>query len=96
MKIARIATMAAMLSLLGPFSVSAQLHMDPGGDGCEDDSTSGQCYRCTKDLIGFDSSGEAVYEYDCTPVDPSPLFNSSKSCTAGSNGCSQSDWCVIA
>ena len=73
---------------------SAQVHQDPGVS-CGEEGGGSQCYRCTATLIGLDANDNGVYEYECTQVDPSPLFNSSRTCTPHSSGCSQSDWCVI-
>lgn len=85
----------AMFSLWMPLSAGAQLQDDPIHGCGESGSTEDQCKRCTSHLISLDSEGNGVYEYECTAVSPSPLFNSSRNCTAHSSGCSQSDWCLV-
>ncbi len=82
---------------MGQAEVMAQIEADqPGGTSCGGDPSGSPCQRCVKELIGIDPSGEAIYQYSCIEVTPSPLFNSSHECTAKSNGCTQSDWCLIA
>lgn len=95
MKPVFIVVLFVVMSLLAPWSASAQLHQDPGYE-CGDEPPGTQCYRCTKNLLGMDSNGNFVYQYKCEPADPSPWYNTSQDCTAGSSGCIQSNWCVVA
>lgn len=88
-----------VLVLLGAFMATgaeAQLQQDPT-HGCEDPScSSGECFRCYPEPARIDSQGNVIWRYKCVAVEPSPLFNSSKECTAGSSGCAQRNWCVLA
>ena len=62
--------------------------VNPTGDGCQ------RCVREEQEIPP--GSGSFIWRWTCLTVTPSPLFNSSRQCTATTTGCQQSSWCTIA